>query len=684
MKMKLLALFMSVVMLLSVFVVGISAESLTVVPDEYVGIYTKDDLNNIKLDMSGKYILMNDIVFEDSDYEEGGSFYNSGKGWEPIGSNSGGSFRGTFDGNGYEIINLKINNPNVSYQGLFGYVYNAEIKNLKLSAISIAGNYYVGGVVGYSTCETKISNCVVDGNISGENYVGGICGYMDPINDTSRIITENCINLANISGESDVGGVCGCIRSIKGNDASILRCINTGSISGNLTHVGGICGVTTDDIYYYGEYSSISHCYNTGNISGAADIGGILGGGYSFSIGNCYSVGNITAQSTTKGAAGGITTGSWTKSYYLDESIDAEIEYEYNLSVSKKSQDQMIKQPTYEGWDFDTIWTMEGREDYPYPELRDVPLVFPDDSKTEISGTVTVKGEAKVGSTLTAEITDVTPADATFEYEWKVDGKIVSTDATYTVTQDDVGKNITLTVKGNGDFKGDFSSSAIIGECVHSVAEYTDNNDATCDKNETKSGVCEKCNATVIEEIEDSMLPHTFINYIYDNNATCTADGTKTAKCENCNATDTITAENTMVEHDFSDGWTIDKEATCTEEGIKSHHCKDCTATKDETVLNKLAHIYIADINEATCCEDGEIIYTCSCGDTYSTIIYATGHIDNDGDEYCDECLESLRNVCPCVCHSEDSLISFFQRIIRFLRSLFGLNFCRQCKCPYV
>ena len=63
-------------------------ENLTEVPEGYVGIYTKEDLDNIKLDMSGKYILMNDIVFDDSDYEKGGSFYNSGKGWEPIGTTS--------------------------------------------------------------------------------------------------------------------------------------------------------------------------------------------------------------------------------------------------------------------------------------------------------------------------------------------------------------------------------------------------------------------------------------------------------------------------------------------------------------------------------------------------------------------------------------------------------------------
>lgn len=642
MKTKILSLFLAVVMLFSILSVGATAESLTDVPEGYTGIYTKDDLFAVRENPSGKYILMNDIVFDDADYVNGGDFYNSGKGWEPIGTSST-PFKGTFDGNGYSIVNLQINNPDGDYQGLFGYAYKATIRQVTIVNSCIVGKQNIGGIVGY-IYSSYVKNCCNTSSVTGKSYVGGIVGF-------------SSVN-----------------KSSSGENSYISECINTGNITATGSYVGGILG---NGEYNYSK-TNVQESINTGTIRGSEYVGGICG--YVYKISHCYSIGTIY----------------YTKKYYVDPIAGfyaSQPIFNYYLDTAnpnfdsvngEKSSDQLRKQGTFEQWDFDTVWTMEGREDFPYPELRNVPLVFPDDSKTEISGTVTVKGEAKVGSTLTAEITDVTPADATFEYEWKVDGKIVSTDATYTVTQDDVGKNITLTVKGNGDFKGDFSSSAIIGECVHSVAEYTDNNDATCDKNETKSGVCEKCNATVIEEIEDSMLPHTFINYIYDNNATCTADGTKTAKCENCNATDTITAENTMVEHDFSDGWTIDKEATCTEEGIKSHHCKDCTATKDETVLNKLAHIYIADINEATCCEDGEIIYTCSCGDTYSTIIYATGHIDNDGDEYCDECLESLRNVCPCVCHSEDSLISFFQRIIRFLRSLFGLNFCRQCKCPYV
>ena len=37
-------------------------------------------------------------------------------------------------------------------------------------------------------------------------------------------------------------------------------------------------------------------------------------------------------------------------------------------------------------------------------------------------------------------------------------------------------------------------------------------------------------------------------------------------------------------------------------------------------------HDYVATITPATCTEDGSIVYTCLCGDTYTEILYATGH----------------------------------------------------------
>ena len=702
-------------------------EHLTEVSEGYVGIYTIEDLYCVRNDLTANYILMNDIDLSEAT-AEGGDWNYEGRGWNPIGSNdvySNNEFSGVFDGNNYCISGLNIDIASYPagtglnrYIGLFACV-SGTIRNLSVNGkISTENtktydhgnnnpNYYFGGICAYVTSTGKIENCINNVSISiysphiangpspnlylfqVSNYIGGITGYNEGT-------IKNCINNAvlkvAIKTNYRAFGYCAGIAGTSSSPATVSCCINNGNINA-ISNGYRYSNRSTCYVDAYGISSNnVSHCFNAGKIIALTETTNEYQTGYADSFGvseykatSCYNVGE-----TNGFAISGSGSNSSSNCYYL-EGVG-----ENSAGATSLTESQMKLQSMYADWDFDTVWTMEGREDYPYPELRDVPLVLPEDSKTEITGTVTVTGEAKVGSTLTAEIKDISPADSTFEYEWKADGEVVGTDTSYTITQDDVGKEITLTIKGNGEFKGEFSSSAIVGECVHSLGEYVNNNDATCEKNETKSAVCEKCSEILTEEIEGTKLPHSFKNYIYDENATCTADGTETAKCENCDATDTIIAENTMVEHVFSDSWTIDKEATCAEEGVKSHHCKNCNATKDESVLNKLAHIYDAEVTEATCDKDGKVVYTCSCGDTYSKVLYATGHKDNDGNGRCDECPEYIEDSenenenkpdCKCICH-ETGIHSFLYRIFSYIQRYFKIDLIGKvfklgqiCKC---
>ena len=66
------------------------------VPEGWVGIYTVEDLDNIRHDLDGQYILMNDLTFADGDAP-----------FTPIGSRQE-PFTGQFDGNGYVIRGLVI------------------------------------------------------------------------------------------------------------------------------------------------------------------------------------------------------------------------------------------------------------------------------------------------------------------------------------------------------------------------------------------------------------------------------------------------------------------------------------------------------------------------------------------------------------------------------------------------
>lgn len=154
-------------------------------------INTVEDLvsiNNSIENLSGYYILMNDLDLTDYLAKEG---YNDGLGWTPIGLYTDTldtniatqySFRGTFDGNGHVISGLYANRKDTASfnAGLFGYTTSSStIRNLGVEG-ELTVSSYSGGLVGSNN--GIIENCWsnVTMNVeSGENayrYVGGFVG----------------------------------------------------------------------------------------------------------------------------------------------------------------------------------------------------------------------------------------------------------------------------------------------------------------------------------------------------------------------------------------------------------------------------------------------------------------------------------------------------------------------------
>ena len=150
-----LGLFLLPMLLLMVML--ISTTAFAAEPDftGYTAISTKEQLNAVRNNLSGKYYLTKNIVFEESDFAKGSAFYNNGTGWEPIGTSYSNSFTGIFDGNGHTITGLKQNisaNENV-YGGLFGYVSGGTIQKLgmvdsEIAVTTSSGTANVGGIVG--------------------------------------------------------------------------------------------------------------------------------------------------------------------------------------------------------------------------------------------------------------------------------------------------------------------------------------------------------------------------------------------------------------------------------------------------------------------------------------------------------------------------------------------------------
>lgn len=117
--------------------------------------------------------------------------------WTPIGT-ADKPFSGNFDGNGHTISGL---NYSGEYAGLFGYMNNGTISNIKLADSSFANGTASGGICAVNNGGT-IENCAVDNVAVSGGTAGGICGQ------NSGTIT-NCFFFGNVSSDGKSGGICG-------------------------------------------------------------------------------------------------------------------------------------------------------------------------------------------------------------------------------------------------------------------------------------------------------------------------------------------------------------------------------------------------------------------------------------------------------------------------------------------
>lgn len=183
-----------------------------------------------------KACLTNDIDLGDYD-------------WTPIGASSTYPFSGSFDGNGFTVKGLYIDNPSLNYQGLFGYVKEAQIKNMEVDGM-VSGSQYVAGIAAYVNANSLLDCCANHASVSGaKTYVGGVTGYLSVA--TAKL--TNSFNTGSISGTTNCGGVIGSNNA----SAEIENIFNVGTVTG--TKVGGCVGGTTaktkvTNAYTLGEY----------------------------------------------------------------------------------------------------------------------------------------------------------------------------------------------------------------------------------------------------------------------------------------------------------------------------------------------------------------------------------------------------------------------------------------------
>ena len=185
------------------------------------------------------YELLNNLDFdENSDgriTSADATYWNSGAGWQLIGSdaNSASRYQVNFKGNGYTINNLFINRS--GGQGLFGAIHStSRIETLGVTNANVTGGDQTGILVG--TNYGKVVACYTTGSVSGGQFVGGLAGFMGIF---SASLIHSSYSTASVSGNRDLGGLVG--RGA--NNGAIRNSYSIGNVSGTTaTRVGGLIG----------------------------------------------------------------------------------------------------------------------------------------------------------------------------------------------------------------------------------------------------------------------------------------------------------------------------------------------------------------------------------------------------------------------------------------------------------
>lgn len=362
-----------------------SAAVYDTIPKGYTGIYTIDDLYAVRNNLSGKYILMNDIDM--SETAPGGDWDN-GNGWLPIDN-----FNGTFDGNGYAIKNMHIYgelDSDKSNIGLFGRcgdyskILRLAIVNCNIDCkINNDTGTYVGAIAGEIGYET-IDRCYTSGNIKvttdkSNCYIGGICGGLKSFTN----IVTNSFNTADI----EINIVTNTNEDIENFYAGGL--VGTGGRPNNIYNVGKI----------------------TVNLKGEGEIyGGIGNLGGSLMNGTADSIG-----------------------YYLKTLNDFDAYGGVNDSSAALTAGQMKSKSVFTGFDFDEVWTIDPNAEYPYPTLSEVPYVGTDSSVVEpIQTTIQTTKQTMTTTTITTTIQSATQPPAstgTKKGDMNGDGLVDAVDA---------------------------------------------------------------------------------------------------------------------------------------------------------------------------------------------------------------------------------------------------------------
>lgn len=184
---------------------------------------TPQELEDMKNDLAGKYMLKNDIDLSSTTHTA-------------VGTNAA-PFTGKFDGMFHEVKNM---NPGAGtatdYAGLFGNVSGATIMNVGIKDANLSALNYGGAVVGKAENNSHIFNVynesasMIGSTSSNATNAGGIVGWLD--NST----LDTAYNTSNVGNKA--GGLVGNL-----NYAQIMDAYNEGGVQVNASEQNVSWGV---------------------------------------------------------------------------------------------------------------------------------------------------------------------------------------------------------------------------------------------------------------------------------------------------------------------------------------------------------------------------------------------------------------------------------------------------------
>ncbi|MCA9331422.1 fibronectin type III domain-containing protein, partial [Candidatus Saccharibacteria bacterium] len=272
------------------------------------------DLQTINYDLIGTYTLAQDI--DCSGYnitiQTGGGEEYTFDGIIPIGTWSRYGFRGTLNGNGHSIRNIRIANSEIPimYIGLFSRTTDATIQNVTLNDIDYEQTGIptgmVGGMVGYSI-RTEFSNVSVTGDITGVyaspgtsdtiETIGGVIGYAELETTLNKVYSDVDISVSRtyMATTSDAQIFIGGLVSVTSPVDGIITSSDVPpEILAEYTNIDETASASLDNVYSVGDISATK---SAGSLADTrAGIGGITAFLMQGTVNHAYTSGSLSAS----------------------------------------------------------------------------------------------------------------------------------------------------------------------------------------------------------------------------------------------------------------------------------------------------------------------------------------------------------------------------------------------------